>query len=70
MPSSIWPGDKRPLVLTNSETGSRFNSGNDLMLLHHFQSSTSHNLGSLAFDQVNDDITLKLALEVCEEANI
>lgn len=65
MPALMWPGDKSPLVLTLSDVGNQGSNENDLRLLYHFQTYTSRELGSAAFDKVYDNFTLSIALEVC-----
>ncbi|KAK2794047.1 hypothetical protein FQN51_000956, partial [Onygenales sp. PD_10] len=42
---------------------SQFGNGDDLRLLHHFQTFISHELWSPTFDGVREDIVLDLALE-------
>lgn len=57
----LWPG---PFVLTVSGQEGQFGNGDDLRLLHHFQTFISHELGSPAFDGVRENVVLSLALEV------
>lgn len=63
VPYPMWPGDKRPLVLTFSDPERQHGDNNDLRLLHHFAMFTSLDLGSPEFDVVNKNTTISLALE-------
>ncbi|KFY44473.1 hypothetical protein V495_03424 [Pseudogymnoascus sp. VKM F-4514 (FW-929)] len=63
IPAPLWPGEKSPLVLTVSGHESQYGNGDDLRLLHHFQTFTGRELGSPAFDGVGENVVLDLALE-------
>jgi hypothetical protein len=64
MPSPMWPGEKRPLVLTFSDPRRHLGDNNDLELLHHFATFTSLDVGPPELHVVNENTTLSLALEV------